>query len=158
MVTGYSRGHMCRRSEVNVGGLTMAATSIMVVVATMTTTTLDTIAIAIIILYKLMTTLAVTIICCKKKQQQTLNDGNHVQCFKTQNVYNVSAHAQDFNFWERARKSGNVIFKKITTTTACLRPQHNQTSFLEDVKRVFRVLTLYIPVPVFWALFDQQVR
>jgi len=32
-----------------------------------------------------------------------------------------------------------------------------QASFLEDVKRVLRVFVLFIPVPAFWALFDQQV-
>jgi len=29
--------------------------------------------------------------------------------------------------------------------------------FLEDVAGVFRVLVLYLPLPFFWALFDQQV-
>ena len=33
-----------------------------------------------------------------------------------------------------------------------------QTSFLEEVKSVLRVFVLFIPLPVFWALFDQQVR
>ena len=28
---------------------------------------------------------------------------------------------------------------------------------VEDVKRLLSVLVLYIPIPVFWALFDQQV-
>ena len=30
--------------------------------------------------------------------------------------------------------------------------------FVEDVKSVGRVLKLYLPLPIFWALFDQQVR
>lgn len=29
--------------------------------------------------------------------------------------------------------------------------------FIEDVKAALRVLVLYIPLPIFWALFDQQV-
>lgn len=28
---------------------------------------------------------------------------------------------------------------------------------IEDVKALLRVLLLYLPLPVFWALFDQQV-
>lgn len=28
---------------------------------------------------------------------------------------------------------------------------------IDDVKILFRVLVLYLPLPVFWALFDQQV-
>lgn len=30
--------------------------------------------------------------------------------------------------------------------------------FIEDVKATLRVLVLYIPLPIFWALFDQQVQ
>ena len=26
-----------------------------------------------------------------------------------------------------------------------------------DVKQVLRVLVLYLPIPIFWALYDQQV-
>ncbi len=29
---------------------------------------------------------------------------------------------------------------------------------IQDIKQVLRVLLLYVPIPVFWALFDQQVR
>lgn len=32
-----------------------------------------------------------------------------------------------------------------------------EVGFIEDVKAAFRVLVLYIPLPIFWALFDQQV-
>lgn len=28
---------------------------------------------------------------------------------------------------------------------------------IKDIKQVLRVLVLYLPIPVFWALFDQQV-
>lgn len=28
---------------------------------------------------------------------------------------------------------------------------------IEDIKSLLRVLVLFIPLPVFWALFDQQV-
>lgn len=30
-------------------------------------------------------------------------------------------------------------------------------TFIDDVKAALRVLVLYIPLPIFWALFDQQV-
>lgn len=30
--------------------------------------------------------------------------------------------------------------------------------FLDEAKVVFKVLFLYIPLPVFWTLFDQQVN
>lgn len=30
-------------------------------------------------------------------------------------------------------------------------------NLIEDVKSLLRVLVLFIPLPVFWALFDQQV-
>lgn len=29
---------------------------------------------------------------------------------------------------------------------------------INDIKQVLRVLLLYVPIPVFWALFDQQVQ
>ena len=29
---------------------------------------------------------------------------------------------------------------------------------VEDVKILLKVLVLYLPLPVFWALFDQMVR
>jgi len=32
-----------------------------------------------------------------------------------------------------------------------------QTSFLNDVRQVLHVFWLFIPLPVFWALYDQQV-
>ena len=28
---------------------------------------------------------------------------------------------------------------------------------IKDIKQVLRVLVLYLPIPVFWALFDHQV-
>ena len=28
---------------------------------------------------------------------------------------------------------------------------------IQDIKDVMKVLTLYMPLPLFWALFDQQV-
>lgn len=31
------------------------------------------------------------------------------------------------------------------------------SNLIEDVKSLMRVLVLFIPLPVFWALFDQQV-
>ena len=31
-----------------------------------------------------------------------------------------------------------------------------QQDFIEDVKGVMRVLFMFIPLPMFWALFDQQ--
>ena len=33
----------------------------------------------------------------------------------------------------------------------------DQSKFLDEVKCVLRVLVLFLPLPVFWALFDQQV-
>ena len=32
----------------------------------------------------------------------------------------------------------------------------SQANFIEDVRVVLKVLTLFLPLPVFWALFDQQ--
>ena len=32
-----------------------------------------------------------------------------------------------------------------------------ESSLVEDVKVLLRVLVMFIPIPVFWALFDQQV-
>jgi len=32
-----------------------------------------------------------------------------------------------------------------------------QPGFIEDVKACLRVLFMFLPLPVFWALFDQQV-
>ena len=29
---------------------------------------------------------------------------------------------------------------------------------IQDIKQVLGVLLLYVPIPVFWALFDQQVH
>lgn len=29
--------------------------------------------------------------------------------------------------------------------------------FINDIKATLRVLVLFIPIPIFWALFDQQV-
>ena len=29
---------------------------------------------------------------------------------------------------------------------------------VEDVKALFKVLFMFLPLPVFWTLFDQQVR
>ena len=31
-------------------------------------------------------------------------------------------------------------------------------SFVEDCKAVLNVLYMFLPFPIFWALFDQQVR
>jgi hypothetical protein len=31
-------------------------------------------------------------------------------------------------------------------------------SLISDIKAVMRVLTLYVPLPIFWTLFDQQVK
>jgi hypothetical protein len=28
---------------------------------------------------------------------------------------------------------------------------------IKDIKQVLHVLVLYLPIPVFWALYDQQV-
>lgn len=30
--------------------------------------------------------------------------------------------------------------------------------FVEDIKALYGVIFVFLPVPVFWALFDQQVR
>lgn len=32
-----------------------------------------------------------------------------------------------------------------------------QKRLIQEIKMVLRVLVLYIPLPMFWALFDQQV-
>ena len=32
-----------------------------------------------------------------------------------------------------------------------------QVQFLDDVRQVLHVIWLFIPLPVFWALYDQQV-
>ena len=32
-----------------------------------------------------------------------------------------------------------------------------QVPFIEDVRQVLHVFWLFIPLPVFWALYDQQV-
>ena len=33
-----------------------------------------------------------------------------------------------------------------------------QKTFVGDVKRVMEVMYLFLPFPIFWALFDQQVK
>ena len=33
-----------------------------------------------------------------------------------------------------------------------------QEEFIFDVRAVLKVLFMFLPLPVFWALFDQQVR
>ena len=33
-----------------------------------------------------------------------------------------------------------------------------ERSLIEDVKTLLRVLVIFIPIPAFWALFDQTVR
>lgn len=33
-----------------------------------------------------------------------------------------------------------------------------QKRLIQEIKMVLRVLVLYIPLPMFWALFDQQVE
>lgn len=53
------------------------------------------------------------------------------------------------------RVNSNIRLWCLTSSTDdCLLPQ---APFLEDVKRVLQVFVLFIPVPAFWALFDQQV-
>ena len=32
-----------------------------------------------------------------------------------------------------------------------------QPSFVSDLKDVLKVLVMFLPLPIFWALFDQQV-
>lgn len=34
----------------------------------------------------------------------------------------------------------------------------SQKRLIQEIKMVLRVLVLYIPLPMFWALFDQQVQ
>lgn len=34
----------------------------------------------------------------------------------------------------------------------------SQKRLIQEIKMVLRVLVLYIPLPMFWALYDQQVR
>lgn len=36
-------------------------------------------------------------------------------------------------------------------------PASQQKRLIQEIKMVLRVLVLYIPLPMFWALFDQQV-
>lgn len=31
-----------------------------------------------------------------------------------------------------------------------------EAKFIEDVKSLFRVLIMYVPLPIFWSLYDQQ--
>ncbi|VDO50725.1 unnamed protein product, partial [Heligmosomoides polygyrus] len=31
-----------------------------------------------------------------------------------------------------------------------------QKSFIDDIKSLLRVLIMFLPVPMFWALYDQQ--
>ena len=33
-----------------------------------------------------------------------------------------------------------------------------QVKFVDDVKATLRVLFMFLPLPLFWALFDQQVK
>lgn len=33
-----------------------------------------------------------------------------------------------------------------------------QKRLIQEIKMVLRVLVLYVPLPMFWALFDQQVQ
>ena len=33
-----------------------------------------------------------------------------------------------------------------------------QLKFIGDVKAVMKVLFMFLPLPVYWALFEQQVR
>ena len=35
---------------------------------------------------------------------------------------------------------------------------HTQVKFMEDVRLFLRVLVMLLPLPIFWALFDQQVK
>ena len=32
-----------------------------------------------------------------------------------------------------------------------------ESDFIQDIKDVMKVLLLFLPLPVFWALYDQQV-
>ncbi|KAI6243120.1 Peptide transporter family 1 [Aphelenchoides fujianensis] len=48
-----------------------------------------------------------------------------------------------------------------TTCRSLKRRRHDQSAcaearFVEDVKSLFRVLVMYLPLPMFWALYDQQ--
>lgn len=36
-------------------------------------------------------------------------------------------------------------------------PLHQQERLISQIKMVTKVMFLYIPLPMFWALFDQQV-
>ncbi|ELU02117.1 hypothetical protein CAPTEDRAFT_196600 [Capitella teleta] len=45
-----------------------------------------------------------------------------------------------------------LCYSKITE----LFPNRFQRDFIEDVKDVMKVLWLFLPLPIFWALFDQQ--
>lgn len=33
-----------------------------------------------------------------------------------------------------------------------------QSRMVEDIKALFKVLFMFLPLPVFWTLFDQQVK
>ena len=46
------------------------------------------------------------------------------------------------------------FFNLWTWTCFCL---SQQKRLIQEIKMVLRVLTLYLPLPMFWALFDQQV-
>lgn len=54
------------------------------------------------------------------------------------------------------QKSVLAITISSVTPSACVSaPQ--QKRLIQEIKMVLRVLVLYIPLPMFWALFDQQV-
>jgi len=63
------------------------------------------------------------------------------------------------NFWytkhavRQKRASGNVRDHWLDHAE-----DRYDKKLIEDIKIVIRVLVLYIPLPLFWALFDQQVK
>ncbi|XP_014209706.1 peptide transporter family 1 isoform X2 [Copidosoma floridanum] len=76
------------------------------------------------------------------------------------------------NFYTRKQPEGNIfvrvigcichaIGRKISSKEKCdhwldLAEDKYDRRFLDDVKSVLKVLTLFIPLPFFWALYDQQ--
>lgn len=49
-----------------------------------------------------------------------------------------------------------LVFDRSGSTS--VRPSASQQKrLIQEIKMVLRVLVLYIPLPMFWALFDQQV-
>ena len=56
--------------------------------------------------------------------------------------------------------------KRIQTRKSTEKPEHwldhakakYSNQLIEDTKILLKVLVLYLPLPIYWALFDQQVR